>query len=209
MSRNAAARTLMAVLACVALAQARAAAVTVRLANPDAVPIAEAVVMFDPVDAKPPAGTQATAIVDQINKRFVPHLAVVQAGTAISFPNSDHIRHQVYSFSPAKTFMLKLYAGSPRMNVTFDKPGLVVLGCNIHDSMVGLIAVTDTPYFAKSDADGAVTVDLPPGAYRMRIWHAELAAPIVPKPVQVGANALTIPVQAALDHSAAAPAPWP
>ena len=213
MTRAAAATTLVTALACGAFAcevfkPAEAAAVTIRLANAEAVPIEDAVVMFDPADATPTATAQ-TAAVDQINRRFVPHVTVVQKGTSISFPNSDRIRHQVYSFSPAKTFTLKLYAGSPRMSVTFDKPGLVVLGCNIHDSMVGFIAVADSPYFGKSGSNGIVTLDLPPGAYRLRVWHAELAAPIAPRLVTIGAGAQTIPVLAAVDHGVTAPAPWP
>jgi len=186
----------------------QATTVTVRVGNPDGVPIEDAVVMFDPLDSVSPPAT-ATAVVDQVNRHFVPRMTVVQQGAAISFPNSDHIRHQVYSFSPAKIFTLKLYAGSPDVRVIFDKPGLVVLGCNIHDSMVGFIAVADSPYFAKSPASGAVSIDMPPGRYRMRIWHAELAAPYTINIIQVGPNAVAIPVQARLDHGAAIPAPWP
>jgi len=74
---------------------------------------------------------------------------VVQAGTPILFPNHDKVRHHVYSFSPAKTFELKLYSGVPGTPVLFDKPGLVVLGCNIHDQMVAYVQVVNTPYFAK------------------------------------------------------------
>ena len=89
-----------------------------------------------------------------MNKHFVPRVSVVRTGTAITFPNSDHIRHQVYSFSPAKAFTLKLYAGSPKTPVMFDHPGLVVLGCNIHDNMVAFMGVVDSPYFAKTDGLG-------------------------------------------------------
>jgi plastocyanin len=96
--------------------------------------LAEAIVVFDPLDGMP-APSRDTANVDQVNKQFVPRITVVRTGTAISFPNSDNIRHQVYSFSPSKVFTLKLYAGTPAAPVLFDKPGMVVLGCNIHDKM--------------------------------------------------------------------------
>ncbi len=78
------------------------------------------------------------AIMDQRNLAFVPDVLVVQTGTAVDFPNSDQVRHQVYSFSDAKTFQLALYAGRAHAPVVFNRAGLVTLGCNIHDSMLGL-----------------------------------------------------------------------
>jgi hypothetical protein len=100
---------------------------------------------------------------------------VVPVGAVMSFPNSDKVRHQVYSFSPAKKFELPLYAGREAAPVTFDKPGVVVLGCNIHDWMIGYVYVSDSPYFAKTVADGSATLnDLPPGDYQVRIWHPGL-----------------------------------
>ena len=75
----------------------------------------------------------------------------VGVGTRVEFPNNDSVSHQVYSFSPAKRFQLPLYKGEIHPPVTFDQPGLVVLGCNIHDSMVGYIYVTDAPYFGTTE----------------------------------------------------------
>jgi hypothetical protein len=81
----------------------------------------------------------------------------------------------VYSFSPAKRFELPLYTGVPQA-VVFDKPGIVILGCNIHDWMVGYVYVSESPYFAKTDAEGkAVLTDVPPRAYVVRVWHPQLA----------------------------------
>jgi len=81
----------------------------------------------------------------------------------------------VYSFSPAKRFELPLYAGEPAQPVVFDKPGVVVLGCNIHDWMVGYVYVSDSPYFAKTDRDGkALIVELPPREYVVRVWHPQM-----------------------------------
>ena len=95
------------------------------------------------------------AVMDQRNTAFEPGVLVIEAGTAVSFPNSDTVRHQVYSFSPAKAFELPLYSGTPPEPVVFDKPGVVVVGCNIHDWMIGWIVVLDTPHHARSDAAGA------------------------------------------------------
>jgi len=132
-------------------------------------PLADAVVSLQ---AGISPSSSAKAIMDQRNSAFVPGVLVVQAGTTVSFPNSDKVRHQVYSFSPAKPFELPLYEGTPLAPVRFDRAGVVVVGCNIHDWMIGYIVVVDTPHFAKTDAQGRVRVDVPAGRYRLTAWHA-------------------------------------
>jgi plastocyanin len=112
----------------------------------------------------------ATATVDQLHQQFVPGVIAVRTGTAISFPNSDTVSHQVYSFSPAKRFELGLYRGVPRDPVVFDKPGIVTLGCNIHDNMIGYVYVTDAAYFGTTDEDGHFHAVVPPGKYRLHLW---------------------------------------
>jgi hypothetical protein len=146
---------------------------------------------------------------DQVNKRFVPRVTVVRTGTTVTFPNSDRIRHQVYSFSHAKTFSLKLYAGSPSTPVIFDHPGLVVLGCNIHDFMVAFVGVVDSPYFAKTPDNGLVTLDLPSGRYRLRAWHENAVQPFPPREISVSAAPLSIPVSLDIDSSSPTAAAWP
>ena len=95
----------------------------------------------------------------QQGKAFVPDVLVVTRGTSVHFPNRDSVRHHVYSFSPIKKFELKLYTGTPANPVVFDKSGVAVLGCNIHDHMVGWVLVLDTPYFGTSAAPGVVRLD--------------------------------------------------
>ena len=132
-------------------------------------PLEGAVVTLQgPTGAPMPA---QTAIMDQVQKQFQPSVLAVHTSTRVTFPNSDNIRHQVYSFSPAKRFELRLYEGTPSEPITFDKPGVVVLGCNIHDWMVGYIYVTDDPWFAVSDAKGALSLNLPAGHYTVTLWH--------------------------------------
>jgi plastocyanin len=116
-----------------------------------------------------------TAVMDQRQLQFRPELLIVQTGTAVEFPNSDQTRHQVYSFSPAKTFQLALYAGRAHPPVVFDRPGIVTLGCNIHDQMIGYIYVTDSPWFGLTGANGHLMLrDLPAGDYTVRVWHPRL-----------------------------------
>jgi plastocyanin len=125
-----------------------------------------------------PAGKRTREIVDQIDSEFVPHMKAIYVGSTVSFPNKDNIRHHVYSFSPAKNFDLPLYEGKAAGTVVFDKPGIVTLGCNIHDWMIAYLYVAETPYFGTTSKTGGVTLNnLPPGGYVVHVWHPRMAVP--------------------------------
>jgi plastocyanin len=117
------------------------------------------------------------AVMDQRNLAFVPRVLAIGVGTHVEFPNNDSVSHQVYSFSPAKRFQLPLYKGQPHPPITFDRAGLVVLGCNIHDVMVGYIYVTDAPYFGTTEEGGLQLKGLPAGDYRVTLWSPFIADP--------------------------------
>lgn len=137
-----------------------------------ATPVADAVVIAVPENGAVIEAKQDMATVDQIDQQFVPYVKAIAVGTSVSFPNKDDIRHHVYSFSKAKRFELPLYSGVPADPVTFEIPGVVTLGCNIHDWMVGYIYVSESPWFAVTDAEGAAVIKgLPEGKYRVRTWH--------------------------------------
>jgi plastocyanin len=139
-------------------------------------PVKDAVISLTSADTRA-GGLLGDLIVDQIDKEFVPHVKPVELGSAVNFPNKDNIRHHVYSFSPAKTFELPLYEGTPAKPQIFDKRGVIVLGCNIHDWMRGYIYVVDTPYAATTDGAGRAEInELPAGSYQMDIWHPQAAA---------------------------------
>lgn len=177
------ARGFIAGLALFAVARdARAADLVLEIHDAAGRPVADAVVYAQTVKGAPAPGPSARATIDQVNKEFVPRVSIVQAGTQVFFPNSDNIRHSIYSFSPAKTFTTKLYSGREAAPVLFDKAGMVVLGCNIHDTMVAWVFIVDTPWFAKSGLDGVGTLRaLPPGEYLV-----SAAAPSASlKPVQI------------------------
>lgn len=153
---------------------AMAAGLQVQVQDKNGKPLPNAVVFLESAEAKSAAKPLKGIEVSQAAKQFSPAVTVVTTGTSVLFPNNDTVRHHVYSFSPAKTFDLKLYAGVPANPVVFDKSGIAVLGCNIHDNMVAWVVVVDTPYFAKTDAQGQLSLDLPPGNYKLRTWHASL-----------------------------------
>lgn len=172
-------RAALCAVAMLIVCQARAASVAVTVVDTAGKPLADAVVYATPLSGKPPP-RPSTALIDQIGREFVPVVSVMQTGASVSFPNKDNIRHQVYSFSPAKTFELRLYSGTPAAPVVFDKPGLVTLGCNIHDNMIAYALVVDSPWFAKSDAAGKAVVDgFPPGDYDIHVWHYRQSASAV------------------------------
>lgn len=120
------------------------------------------------------------AIMDQKNRQFVPNVLLAEQGQLVSFPNSDNIRHHVYSFSEPKKFEIKLYADTPEQPILFDEPGIVVLGCNIHDSMSGYIFVSPWDDNQFTNELGRVEfsgVEVTPG---LVVWHPGLLNPSKP-----------------------------
>jgi plastocyanin len=157
------------------LAQPAAAAGSVSgsVTAPQGAAIAGAVV-FVQVPSPPTASQHATAVVDQVEKTFVPGILPIMVGTYVRFPNHDQIQHHVYSFSPTKTFELPLYKGEDAPPVLFDKAGVVKIGCNIHDWMSGIILVLPTPHFTVTDASGKYVLEnVPEGNYTLVVWHAQ------------------------------------
>lgn len=126
---------------------------------------------------------QQPAIMDQVDKSFLPFVLAVEEGRQVSFPNSDNIRHHVYSFSEPKRFEIKLYANKPKDPVIFDKAGIVVLGCNIHDSMIGYIFISKWKNFTISNSEGHATftqqAERPDSILVWHPWAKELTQPQV------------------------------
>ncbi|MEQ6885359.1 Cupredoxin [Salicola sp. Rm-C-2C1-2] len=137
-------------------------------------PISDAVVTI-PGSGAPPPGKYTIA---QNGRAFQPQVLTVPVGSEINFPNKDDTQHHVYSFSPAKTFDIELYAGKPESPIHFDKPGIVELGCNIHDHMQGFVIVTKRPHYGRTDKNGQVRFEhsaFPEGQpITARVWHPQL-----------------------------------
>jgi plastocyanin len=159
------------------LAAAWAGAVKVTVVDQAGRPLPDAVVLLEPATGRLPVKPMPQVDIAQRKRQFDPQLTVVTVGTAVNFPNFDTVRHQVYSFSPIKSFELKLYSGVPTAPVVFDKPGIAAIGCNIHDQMAAWVVVVDTPHFARTPVSGEVRLDnVAAGAYRLRAWHPGLTA---------------------------------
>ncbi len=151
---------------------AAAGTVDVHVTGAGGVPVADAVVTIESM--RMPAGPIRfpwPMAVSQQNISFQPHVLIAPVGATVAFPNLDRVRHHVYSFSKPRPFELKLYGQDTTRSVTFDKPGVVAIGCNIHDQMSGYVVVVATPYAARTDAAGnAHIAGVPDGAATLRLW---------------------------------------
>jgi plastocyanin len=185
--------------------------VTVKAKIADGAGPKDAIVVLDPLDFKPPP-SHDTAVVDQMDKQFVPQVTVVRTGTAVSFPNSDQIKHDVYSNYPPKRFELKLYAGVPAQPVVFDTPGLEALGCNVHDKMKAFVGIVDSPYFAKIrrlGVSGSVTINVPAGHYVVHVWHPDLSARVQGQTIEVKGEPVAVSFDLDLTGIPDPTAAWP
>lgn len=181
-------------------ASAQAADVQVQVQDASGRSVADAVVFLESEQARRQVRPVAGLEMAQNHKQFVPQILIVPVGSEVRFPNHDTVRHHVYSFSPAKKFELKLYAGTPAQPVRFEQSGVVVLGCNIHDQMVGWVLVLDTPYYAQTSTSGQAALSaVPAGRYRLRTWHARLpaGAPVPEQALEVSASGATALVRLA------------
>ncbi|HDY84423.1 hypothetical protein LCGC14_0528640 [marine sediment metagenome] len=151
---------------------AQASPIVIHVNDMNGQPLSQAVVeVIRQINNSRPSPVSANpAIMDQVNKRFLPDLILIHQGQSVVFPNSDNIRHHVYSFSKAKTFEIKLYAGKPEKAIEFDTNGVVIVGCNIHDSMVGSIYVAQDSAMITDDK-GDVTLDFDPKVDKISVWH--------------------------------------
>jgi plastocyanin len=165
-----------AMLSCTACALL-AADVSIKITDQKGQPVSDAVVSLTPLDAAvpPPAPQAEIPEIVQSKKQFSPFVTVVRTGTTVAFPNRDSIEHYLFSQSAAKAFQFPLYAPGKSEKVTFDKAGVVALGCDIHDTMIAYVIVVDTPWYARTGNTGMATIaNVPAGRYRTQIWHARL-----------------------------------
>jgi len=172
-------RFLLAILlALLAAAPAVAGDLVVQVRNASGAPVPDAVVTLYPGGRASPLGPAGSYQIAQRNMQFSPFVLVVPVGADVSFPNFDNVRHHVYSFSPVRRFELRLYAREQARSVHFDRPGIVPLGCNIHDAMIAFIDVVDTGFAARTDASGQAHFTAIPGSQVLvRVWHPYLRAP--------------------------------
>ena len=188
-------------------ANAGAGSLEATVSTPDGKPVEDAAVVIEPVSGVVPK-RRRTAAVEQRDREFIPYMTIVQTGSMVEFPNRDPIKHHVYSFSPAKIFEIKLYAGKPAQPVLFDKPGEVAVGCNIHDWMEAYILVVNSPYFAKTGSNGKALIrNVPAGHYRLRVWHPRQKAEPPLRDIEVAAAPVRLAMETAVTPRVSKPKP--
>jgi plastocyanin len=163
----------------------------VRVTQLDGKPLRGAVVTVHALGPNAPTPMPIQAVMDQIKLAFAPDVLVIPVGSTVSFPNSDKVSHEVYSFSPTHRFQLGLYRGKPPPPELFDKAGVVTLGCNIHDAMLAYILITDGIYYGRTGADGTwAQPDVVRGKYRIEVWSPRLpeSAPTLQREIIVNAG---------------------
>jgi plastocyanin len=138
----------------------------------------ETVIFVDSLPARAPrhwGGRPRTPRVVQRHQRFAPSVLAVVAGTTVQFHNRDRIYHNVFSVSPAKKFDLGQYPPARVNQVTFDRPGVVQLYCDLHPGEAGWIVVLPHRYFVQPERGGSFKLPwLPPGRYTLHLWHPTL-----------------------------------
>jgi plastocyanin len=188
---------LSAVTSLLFVAQAWAGDIVIRVTTPDGKPLPDAVVLVPVKPGEPKPAPVAGLTMAQSDKQFAPFVLIAPLGSTVEFPNLDKFRHHVYSFSKGNKFELELYGREEKRVITFKTAGVAALGCNIHDQMVAFIRVVDTPWVAKSDADGlAKLTAAPEGSRRIDVWHPYATAKeqTVTQTLTVSAGTTTVTV---------------
>ena len=165
---------------------AHATTVSLAVYGTDGQPAPDVVVQLVPAHPAPFKPAAAPVVIAQKDVHFIPYLTAIPVGTTVRFSNQDPFDHHLRSepggpfgnVAPAKEFEMRLAAVNgdkiASADVTFDKPGLVVLGCHIHGSMRGHLFVSETPFVAVTDANGhAQIADVPEGSVELRTWSPE------------------------------------
>jgi plastocyanin len=147
---------------------------TARGTIPDASNVAVWLIPLDHTEVNPSAWANASKpprLVQQ-NKTFEPHVLIVPVGTVVEFPNKDPFFHNIFSLYDGRRFDLGLYESGSKRTVTFDRPGVSFLFCNIHAEMSAVIVAVETPYFGLSDRSGHVSIpNVPDGRYQINFWY--------------------------------------
>lgn len=187
-------------------AQVHSTSVTIDILDSQTRPIGDAVVELKSTQESPEVlealATQHYEIQQQ-NRTFNPFVLAIPQGAKVDFPNLDKTRHHVYSFSETKPFELKLYVGKAEAPVLFDKPGLVAIGCNIHDYMQAFIYVAKGPYVGVTDDSGHLVLnDIPKGNYQVKLWHPWQLSALELIPITVSDKPQSLALQLQIKHQA-------
>jgi plastocyanin len=161
-----------------------------------------AVITLEPASGKFPHRTPKQRVIEQRNREFAPKVLAVPVGSTVSFPNFDNIYHNVFSRSRARSFDLGMYKAGQARELTFDKEGLIRIGCNLHANMSAYIVSVAAPHYVISEPGGKFSFrSLRPGRYRLRAWVENNDAPTV-QDIEIKRDANTVAVTLSTDGGA-------
>lgn len=155
-------------------------------------------ITLEPIGGKARPRPPKRHVIEQRGREFLPHLAAISVGSTVSFPNFDTVFHNVFSTSPVGAFDLGIYRVGEAREFTFQKEGIIRLGCNLHANMSAYIAVVSAPSYVVTDDKGAFAFKrLAPGKYKLKAWNEKTKAPITQDiTIKVGKNEVTVGVSA-------------
>jgi hemoglobin len=137
------------------------------------------VVMLTPASGKWAKRTPKQRVIEQRDRQFAPRVMMVPVGSTVAFPNFDPVFHNVFSVSPTKPFDLGIYKNGESREVTFDKEGILRIGCNLHANMQAYLVVVAAPHYVVTNPDGKFRFrSLAPGKYKVRAWSERSSEPI-------------------------------
>jgi hypothetical protein len=149
--------------------------------NGDAV--LDAVVFLDKVkEGKAFPGELRSLTLTQEKCAFSPFLGVMANEGELTAVNNDHTLHNIHTYELiGKARRTVFNVSQPTAGDTFTKPIKLRKGagikveCDAHDFMHGFVFVAKNPYFAVVDDNGKFEIsDIPPGTYKIKVWHGQL-----------------------------------
>jgi plastocyanin len=139
--------------------------------------LGNAVVTLEAVGVPRPRLAPQRAQIAMERRRFTPAVVVVTPGSTVDFPNRDGFDHNIFSNDPGSEFDAGQYGRGETYGVTFRRPGVVPIFCNIHSRMVGHVVITGTPLVSQPSVDGRWSIPrVPAGKYLLRVWHSRTPA---------------------------------
>ena len=152
--------------------------------------LANAVVWIDNPPESVAAPRDKKVEMDQKACVFIPRIVVVPAGGTVFFLNSDRLLHNIHTTAKVNAEVNRTQPKNRSIPVTFDKPEIVRIACDLHPWMTAWVVVAAHRYYAVTGADGQFAFDVPPGQYKLKVWHerlgtVETSATVGDKPARV------------------------
>ena len=142
--------------------------------------VRNAVVWLDDISAGKKPAPAAAAVLRQVHCEYVPHVTLLQQGQPLAIVNNDAVLHNVHAFTIGKEGRTVFNIAQPIKGQKtvieasrFNASGFYRASCDAgHPWMSAYIVRASHPYYTVTDENGKfVLTHVPPGTYRIRMWH--------------------------------------